>query len=103
MQGEGFLQERLWSFDGGWRGEGVLGVTREVEDFDGGARGEKLLDQFVAAEAGHDNVGDDEVDGIGVAGGEGECGMTVGGFEDAIAAGLEGFADELAYGIFVLD
>ena len=87
------MQEGFGGFGGARGREGFLGVAGEVEDFDGGARGEELLDEFVAAEAGHDDVGDDEVDGIGVAGGEGEGGVAVGGFEYAIAAGFESFAD----------
>ncbi len=71
LQGEGFLQESFLAVGGGGAGEGVLGVAGEVEDFDAGARGQELLDEFVAAEAGHDNVGDDKVDGVGVVGGEG--------------------------------
>ena len=68
-----------------------------------GARGLELLDEFVAAEAGHDYVGDDEVDGVGVAAARARAACAVGGFEDAIAAGFESFADELADGIFVFD
>jgi len=69
LQGERLLQEGFWGVGGGC-GESVLGVAGEVEDFEGGAREEKLLYEFVAAEAGHDNVGNDEVNGIGVAGGQ---------------------------------
>ena len=57
----------------------------------------------MAAEAGHDDVGDDQVDGVGVAGGEGEGGIAVGGFEDAVAAGFQSFANQLADGVFVFD
>ena len=70
MQGEGFLQERFLAVGGGGGGEGVLGIAGEVENFQAGARGLELLDEFVAAEAGHDYVGDDEVDGVGVSGGK---------------------------------
>jgi len=44
--------------------DGFLGVAGEVEDFNGGAGTEKLLHEFVAAEAGHDNVSDDQVNGF---------------------------------------
>ena len=68
-----------------------------------GRAGEKLLNEFVAAEAGHDDVGYDEVNGFGVAGSKGESSFAVAGFEDVIAAGFESFADELANGLFVFD
>jgi len=88
LQGEGFLQEGGLIFDGERGGEGVFGVAGKIEDLGAGARGEKLLDEFVAAEAGHDDVCDDEMDRVGVGGGEGECGGAIGGIENLVAAGL---------------
>jgi hypothetical protein len=41
----------------------------------------------VAVEARHHNIGDDEMNGVGVVGGDGERGFSLAGFEDAIAAG----------------
>jgi hypothetical protein len=43
------------------------------------------------------------LDGVRVSGGEGERICAVSGFDDAVAAGFESFADELADGIFVFD
>ena len=59
LEGEGFLQECFLAVGGGGAGESVLGVAGEKEDFQVGARGLELLNEFVAAEAGHDNVCDD--------------------------------------------
>src|SRR5712691_224016 len=103
LQSEGFLEKSFLGIGGERCGESVLGVAREIEDFNGGARGEELLDEFVAAETRHDDVGNDEVDGFGVARGEGESGAAIGGFENVITAGCQSFADELTDGIFVLD
>ena len=103
LQGERFLQKGFVGvgFEGG--GECVFGVAGEVKDFYAGTGLGELLNEFVAAEAGHDDICDDKMNGVGAAGGEGECGVTVAGFEDVIAAGGESFADELADGFFVFD
>jgi len=103
LQGEGFLQEGFLGIGDERGGEGVLSVAGEVEDFGAGTRRQELLDQFVTAKARHHDVGDDEVDGVFVAGDEGEGGVAAGGFENAIAAGGESLADELADGLFVID
>ncbi len=93
LQGEGLLQESFLIFGGERCGEGIFGVAGEIENLGVGPRGQELLDEFVATEAGHDDVGDDEMDCVGMAGGEGECGIAVGGFENAIAAGLKSFTN----------
>src|ERR1035438_1289463 len=103
LQGEGLLQESFLIFGSERGGEGVFGVARKIENPSARTRGEELLDEFVATEAGHDDVGDHEMDSVGMTGGERESGVAVGGFENAIAAGLERFAHELANGLFVLD
>src|ERR1700727_436429 len=103
LQGEGFLQKSFWRTGVRGGGDRVFSVAGEVEDLGGGACIEKLLNQLVTAQAGHDNVGDDEVDSVEDGVGECEGGGAVGGFKDAVAAGLERLADELANGFFVLD
>jgi len=87
------LQEGFLAFGGERGGEGVLRVAGEVENFHAGAGGQKFLDKFVAAEARHDDVGDDEMNLLGVAGCERQSGVAVVGFENAIAAGLKSFAN----------
>jgi len=103
LQSEGLLQEGFLIFRGERAGEGIFGVAGKIENLGAGTRGEELLHEFVAAQAGHDDVGDNEVDGVRVAGGKGESSIAIAGFEDVIAAGLESFANELADGILVLD
>jgi len=103
LQGEGFLQEGFLGIGREGSGEGILSVAGEVKDFYFGTLGQKLFDEFVSAEAGHHNVGDDEMNCVGVSGGEGKSCVSVAGFEDAIATAGEGFADELADRLFVLD
>src|ERR1700683_903576 len=71
LQGERFLQEIFWAFGLDVACDGVFGVAGEIEDFDAGTGGDELLDEFVAAETGHNDVCDDEINGIEVAGGEG--------------------------------
>src|SRR5271166_4800554 len=103
LQGERLLQESFFAVGGKRAGEGVFGVAGKIEDLGAGARREKLLNELVAAEAGHNDVGDDEVDGFGVSGGQGESGIAVGGFENVVAAGLERLANKLANGLFVFN
>src|SRR5277367_3268317 len=75
LQGEGFLQEGLVGTGDERLGQGVFGIAGEVEDFGGGTGEKKLLGEFGSAEAGHDDVGDDEVDRVGVRGGLFEGGV----------------------------
>ena len=103
LQGEGFLQECFLAVGGEWAGECVLRVAGEIQNFDAGTCGLELRGEFVTAEAGHDDVCDDEVNGVGVAGGEGESGIAVLRFKDAIAARFKSFTDELPDGIFIFD
>src|SRR6202046_2788242 len=103
LQGEGFLQKSFWRTGFRGAGDGVFSVAGEVEDLGGGACIEKVLNELVTAQAGHDNVGDDEGDGVEDGGAGGGGGGAVGGFKDAVATGRERRTDEVAHGFFVLD
>ncbi len=103
LQGEGLLQESFFAVGGKRAGESVFGVAGKIKDLGARACWQKLLNEFVAAHAGHDDVGNDEVDGLGVSGGQGKSGVAVGGFENVVAARLERLANELANGLFVFN
>jgi len=76
------LQESFLVFADERGREGVLRVSGEVENFHGGARGEKFSMSSWPLRAGHDNVGDDEMNWFGVAGRERQSGVAVVGFEN---------------------
>ena len=84
-------------------GDDVGGVAGHVDALEAGAGFQELVGELVAVHAGHDDVGEEEVDGAVVGGGEAEGGCGVGSGEYAVAQGAEhGFGDGEDGG-FVLD
>ena len=98
LAGEGFLQISAVVFLAGWPD-----VTAGVEDPFFGPVLLDLFDELAAAHAGHDEVGDDEIDGSVIVVQLVQCFLTAGSSEDAVAVrGEDGFAhfeDE----VFVID
>ena len=77
-------------------GGGVFAVAGHIDDGEAGAILLQAGGEMLAAHAGHDHVGDEEIDFIFVTGGEAQGFLAVGGFDDGVAAGLEKFAGEFA-------
>ena len=95
MAGEGFLEEVGFGEGGGTGGDEVAGIARHEEEREIGAKESGFGGEFGAGFAGHDDVGEEKIDGRG--GVENvESGLGVLGFYDEIASSLEKSAGEFA-------
>ena len=101
--GEGLLEEGEALFEKAAAGDDIFGVARHEEHADVGARGEDASGEIAAAGAGHDHVGQEEMNFAGEFAGE-LLGM--GGIEsdkNFIALTGEDGADEVSHGFFIFD
>jgi hypothetical protein len=66
-----------------------------------GRRASSFFAEFAAADAGHDDVGDEDIDVFFAGLGEAQTGFAIFGFEDLVAARGESEADEFAHRVLV--
>ncbi len=79
-------------------------VATGVEDFEGGFILLEAEGEVVSVDAvGHDDIGEEEVDGGVVLAPDVEGGAAGGGFEDGVTGEFEDIADEFAEGGFIFD
>jgi len=96
LKKEGFLEQIV-------AGGGLLEVAGHVDDFQMRVESLEKLGEGGAAHFGHDDVREDNVDGVSETFGNFEGFFAVFGGEDAIAGGSEEFASEFAYFALVFD
>jgi len=89
----GEILQREWFLQEGGRGaertlsdDRIFGVSGKIEHADGGTQREQLFGQFAAADARHDDVGDEDIDGLFAGVGDAQAGLAIFVFEDFLTA-----------------
>ena len=101
MQGEGLLQKRGAGFESAFVDDGVLGIAGQVQHFDLWPQSGDALGQFPPAHSGHDDVGDQNVDGSGLGLSHAQTRNAVSGFQYRVAPRFEGFANQFTHRVFI--
>src|SRR4029079_1469626 len=99
---EGFLEEGVAREGDAVAHDLVVGVAAHVEDLELGPARLEEVGELAAAHAGHDDVGDEEVDRAQVGALAGFGLLAAARAEDDVAVDLEGALDEAAHAILVL-
>ena len=80
----------------------AFGVARHVNDFDVGTKSADFGSEVRTAKAGHNDIGQENVNFAGVRAGDVESVGRAGSFQNGVAALLKDFADGVAKGGFVI-
>ena len=103
LQKKWFLQDRGAV---GVAGRGWFGISGHKEDFEGGMGLAQALGELASAEVGHDDVGEQEIDGArlgGMVGGETKSVLAIFGEEYGVALALEKFANQIPDAVLIFD
>ena len=100
---ERFLEQVNTGIEGAIETNGILGITRHVEHADVREQSRDLHCQFAAIHAGHNDIGEQEVDHALVTGYDLQSGGTVFGFEDFVTLRFQILAGETAEIVFIFD
>src|SRR5262245_10722716 len=102
-QGKRFLQERRFRVDDSAPYDLVIVIAAHEKHLERRASRAQLLEDFAAVHTGHDDVGDEDVDGAGMRLGECHGLVAAAGGKDGVAVLLERQPGQPSYTLFVLD
>ncbi len=83
--------------------DGAVWIAGHVEDFHVRTESAQFFGESAAAHAGHDHVGQEQIDRCFGFGGDGERGGCVAGFEDGVTLAFQSGAREFAERLLVFD
>ena len=99
--GERFLDEVGSGFQDALRAEQTLGVAGHEYHPGGGLQDADLVGEFLSLDTGHDDVGEQHVNVLQLAGQDVQCFVTAGDGDHVVAAAVQDPAGDLAHGRFV--
>src|SRR6185437_11813100 len=101
--GEGLFDERDVRVQCSVAGQHGVCVAGHVDDLDRWSFGGEVVGEFFSEHVGHDDVGEEQVDRVGIGGGGGASGSAVFSGEDVVSAASQDPAADLTQGGFIFD